>query len=687
MKENDSRKNFLVIIYSGCTYIHQGQLFLEPHQQTEPTVQWSDYVDRRILPAVAKVLLVFDTTNLRHEHYTQMFKETGKRLDTIGYKGNRTLLSILAINGSDTKAFTSALTTAASTNPDGFKVSKLRDIMKSSHPTGNITPTAALYHIEKTGSGGVEAPRCVLLPLARPRLRMYEHHIFVDPHNEYLRNYTTIHQDGTCRVIKLSLGPDRQKFSTSSVSHVRNVPGGLRLIFHIQCIVAVKRFTIRLRSRAYLRDDFLREKDNLVEVSQWNHRHILGMLATFETKCANFETLNIVLPFAGGGNLYDFLRLEQDTRWQQRGYPTSDPSFTGCLADWRYAVFRETAGLVDAVSVLHEDRNGKFIIHCDIKPANVLIQKGTFKLADFGLSRFKDSDDSSKTEWHRGTALYSPPERDSSMGVGRARDVWALGCVLLEIAFMIRYAFQPEVVFLRSDIKNIIDDFETRRRLSSMEAGESESIIYHKTMKCVREEMRKFDTMRPGLRQRITRDGMIPAIRSMMEEDPRKRITAADAAKALKSSYLSLQGDPQLQREIEFRDNPGGPPVDWEGWNSYGPMEARQNTGIRRSTVPSPHEVGSYPRPPPPLRTATAPVGSTGATEEMDDMELQEMKRPASSDETAFHPPPITPRAPHPFDFKETASQPDTFIPKNNRRPSLMEEESAGKRRRTDAPF
>lgn len=445
----------------------------------------------------------------------------------------------------------------------------------------------------------------------------------------------------------------------------------------------MKRFTIRLRSRAYLREDFLREKEHLVEVSKWNHRHLLGMLATFETKCANFETLNIVLPLAGGGNLYDFLRLESGTRWQQRGYPASDPSFTGCLSDWRYAVYRETVGLVDALRALHKDRNGKFIIHCDIKPANVLIQKGVFKLADFGLSKFKDSDETSKTDWHRGTALYSPPERDSLMGVGRGRDVWALGCVLLEIAFMIRYAFQPEVVFPRPDIKNIIDSFEAQRREYSKDAGETETSIYHMTMKCVHEETRKFDTMRPGLRQRITRDGMLPTIRSMMEEDPRKRITASEAAEALKSNYLSLQADPQLQRPIEFRDNPGGPAVDWDGWNSYGPM---QNTSSRRSTVPSPHEGGSYPRPAP-LRTATAPAGSSGSTEQMVDMSIEETKRPASSDETAFHPPPITPRGAPLFDYDGNTSQSDAFNPSTIRRPSLMEEESATKRRRTDALF
>jgi len=228
MKENDSRKNLLLIFYSGCSefspfkdvliltsylrgYVHQGQLFLEPHQNTEPTVQWTDYVDRRILPAVAKVLLVFDTTKLRQGHYTQMFKETGKRLDKIGYQENQNVLGILAIDGSETSAFTSSLAATASAEPNGFTISKLCDTMNSSQQASSIA--ARQYTIIKNGSGGTKFPRIVLLPLARPKLQLYGHHSFSDPHNEYLQDYKTIHRDGSCRVIKLSLGPDRQQFS------------------------------------------------------------------------------------------------------------------------------------------------------------------------------------------------------------------------------------------------------------------------------------------------------------------------------------------------------------------------------------------------------------------------------------------------------------------------------------------
>ena len=86
-----------------------------------------------------------------------------------------------------------------------------------------------------------------------------------------------------------------------------------------------------------------------------------------------------------------------------------------------------------------------------------------------------------------------------------------------------------------------------------------DAAIYHKTMNCVHQNMDNFDTMRLGLRRRITRDGMLPIIRRIMEVDPRQRITAAEEANALKSYYLNLQADLQLRCEIDHRDNPGDP--------------------------------------------------------------------------------------------------------------------------------
>jgi serine/threonine protein kinase len=422
------------------------------------------------------------------------------------------------------------------------------------------------------------------------------------------------------------------------------------------------------------------------------------MLSTFETKCSGFETLNIVLPYARGGNLHEFLRLEQDTRWERLGFPSSDPGLVGCLSDWRYAVFREAIGLAEGVAALHADNNGKFIIHCDIKPANVLIDDGMFKLADFGLSRFKDSDETSKTEWHRGTALYSPPERESLMG--RGRDVWALGCVLLEIAFMIRYAFQFAIFGETGatqapkyeGLRNIIDMFEQDRKDSISTTGER-TAIYYKTMDYVRQEMGSFYTMRPGLRKRITVDGMFAVIKRMMEEDQTVRITAAEAAAQLRANYLRLQDDPQLQEAITERHNPGGPPAipfTTDDWYQFEGAKAERSFNHRPSAVMPSLEAAqrdSGPYRPAILRTTTAPTGSSGATDKMSSVALHEARRTVSAENPPCHPLPNNHRLASPQDLGGAMNRSDQFGGQDHRRTSSYEEDGSNKRRRTDVHF
>jgi serine/threonine protein kinase len=87
--------------------------------------------------------------------------------------------------------------------------------------------------------------------------------------------------------------------------------------------------------------------------------------------------------------------------------------------------------LTEAIECLHE--NG--IVHCDIKPANVLVRSVDpldLVLTDFGISSLVASDVSQRMTSLKGTPMYWAPEAFSNV-VGRPRDWWGLGMVALEI--------------------------------------------------------------------------------------------------------------------------------------------------------------------------------------------------------------------------------------------------------------
>jgi serine/threonine protein kinase len=94
--------------------------------------------------------------------------------------------------------------------------------------------------------------------------------------------------------------------------------------------------------------------------------------------------------------------------------------------------------LIQAIDYLHEMR----VKHKDLKPANILIMAGQVLIADFGVSKdlIDEETTASKTDAElKGTPLYWAPEVDQmtqsvSYRRGRAVDIYALGCIFLEIA-------------------------------------------------------------------------------------------------------------------------------------------------------------------------------------------------------------------------------------------------------------
>ncbi|KAG6775254.1 hypothetical protein POTOM_018696 [Populus tomentosa] len=82
---------------------------------------------------------------------------------------------------------------------------------------------------------------------------------------------------------------------------------------------------------------------------------------------------------------------------------------------------------------LHEECDTQ-IIHCDIKPQNILIDESRCpKVSDFGLAKFLKSDQTKTFTGIRGTRGYVAPEWHRNMPVTVKADVYSFGVMLLEI--------------------------------------------------------------------------------------------------------------------------------------------------------------------------------------------------------------------------------------------------------------
>ncbi|KAF4637915.1 hypothetical protein G7Y89_g135 [Cudoniella acicularis] len=293
----------------------------------------------------------------------------------------------------------------------------------------------------------------ILEPVALPSFEQGSH--LELPRYDYVKlfnNVSLIYENGITEVFKAQIPKGAQESQEAKEITVYVIKS-----FTPKNVTQAKSIALAFRT----------ERNILCRLSTWKHTHILDFFGSFEVLSEfKFGSFGLVLPFAEGGDLNQFLRLPRPPNWLFTG--------PGCIPFCK-ALFVQTKGIVDALKFLHDKTSSAgYVIHCDIKPANILVHNATFKIGDFGSSRMKEADETSKTEWGFGTPMYAPPETtiEDSDSYGRARDVWALGCVMLEILVLLLHGFRQPA---------IVEIFEDERRESSYKGTR----IYSRTMSCV----------------------------------------------------------------------------------------------------------------------------------------------------------------------------------------------------------
>lgn len=173
-------------------------------------------------------------------------------------------------------------------------------------------------------------------------------------------------------------------------------------------------------------------KTELSAISRIHHKNLVQLLGY----CEEGPNRLLVIEFMSNGSLADFLYGNPRVDWNQR----TQIAF----------------GIARGLAYLHEECSTQ-IIHCDIKPQNVLLDDCfTARISDFGIAKLLMASQTRTTTTNiRGTRGYVAPEWFKRKPITTKVDVYSFGVMLFEI-ICCRKKFDPD---LENEGKDLLIDW------------------------------------------------------------------------------------------------------------------------------------------------------------------------------------------------------------------------------------
>lgn len=177
------------------------------------------------------------------------------------------------------------------------------------------------------------------------------------------------------------------------------------------CLYKSKKQVAVKRLEKAMTDEGEREfQAEMLVIGRTHHKNLVRLLGY----CAEGVKRLLVYEFMSNGTLADLLfRSERRPDWSER--------------------VRIALDIARGILYLHEECEAP-IIHCDIKPHNVLMDDfWTAKISDFGLAKLLMPDQTRTFTTVRGTRGYLAPEWHQNTPISVKVDIFSFGMMLLEI--------------------------------------------------------------------------------------------------------------------------------------------------------------------------------------------------------------------------------------------------------------